>query len=58
MAGALAGLRALTLPLVPDLHRWNIVWFAGMILLGIVIYLGALFLIRRRLPAYVLFDVL
>ena len=58
MAGALAGLRALTLPLVPNPHSWNIVWFAGMILLGIVIYLGALFLIRRRLPAYVLFDVL
>jgi hypothetical protein len=29
-----------------------------MILTGIVIYLGALFLIRRRLPAYGPFDVL
>ncbi len=58
MAGALAGLRRVTLPLIPGLHGWNIVWFAGMILTGIALYLGAIVLFQRRMPGYRPFDVL
>jgi lipopolysaccharide exporter len=52
MAAVLAGLRLLTLPLLPPTRAWNILWFGGMILAGMVIYASFIFLFHRRLSNY------
>ena len=52
MASVLAGLRLLTLPLLPDARVWSILWFGGMILSGIAVYAGFIFLFHKRLSNY------
>lgn len=52
MAGAIHGLRALTLPLLPGTHLWDILWFGCMILVGIAVYVSLILLIQRYLPGY------
>jgi O-antigen/teichoic acid export membrane protein len=52
MAAALAGLRFLTVPLLPARHIWHVLWFAGMILAGAAIYVALIFLFQRWLKNY------
>jgi O-antigen/teichoic acid export membrane protein len=52
MAGALFGLRMLTLPLLPGRHVWNVLWFACMILAGVAVYFALLLAFQRHLPNY------
>ena len=52
MASVLAGLRLLTLPLLPDARVWSILWFGGMILAGIAVYAGFIILFHKCLSSY------
>jgi O-antigen/teichoic acid export membrane protein len=52
MAGALYGLRALTLCLLPGPRVWDILWFVCMVLVGGAVYLALLLVFQRLLPNY------
>lgn len=52
MAGALFGLRTLTLPLLPARHVWDVLWFACMILAGVALYCSVILGFHRVLPDY------
>jgi lipopolysaccharide exporter len=52
MGGALYGLKALTIPLLPGRPVWDILWFACMILTGVAIYSAFIAIFQRCLPNY------
>ena len=52
MAGALWALRALTLPLLPGEHLWDILWIASMILAGGAVYAIVLGLLQYFVPDF------
>jgi len=52
MAGALYGLRALTLSLLPGPRVWDVLWFLCLILVGGVVYLALILVFQRLLPNY------
>ncbi len=52
MAGALWGLRALTLPLLPGLHLVDILWIVCMILTGGAIYLALVAALQLLFPGF------
>lgn len=52
MAGALYGVRALTIPLLPGRHLWDILWFVCMLLIGVAIYFSLVIVFQRCLPNY------
>jgi hypothetical protein len=52
MAGALYGLRALTLSLLPGPRVWDILWFVCIILVGGAVYFAFILVLQRLLPNY------
>ena len=52
MAGALWGLRVLTLPLLPGQHLMDIVWIVCMILAGGAIYVTLLGALQLFVPDF------
>ena len=52
MASALHGFRALTIPLLPGRHLWDILWFVCMLLIGVAIYFILVMVFQRCLPNY------
>ena len=52
MAGALYGVRALTIPLLPGRHLWDILWFVCILLIGVAIYFVLVIVFQRCLPNY------
>jgi lipopolysaccharide exporter len=52
MAGALYGMRVLTLPLLPQGHVWDILWLLCLILAGAAVYFALITLFQRWLPDY------
>jgi O-antigen/teichoic acid export membrane protein len=52
MAGALYGLKALTLPLLPGPRVWDILWFLFLILVGGALYFALILVFQRLLPNY------
>ena len=52
MAGALYGLRVLTLPLLPESRIWGVLWLLCLILAGATVYFALITLFQRWLPDY------